>query len=238
MACVSDDPDGNPAEGWTGEAAISANGRYVAFMSYDHSLVANDNNQSSDVFVHDRQTGVTERVSVGTGGVEADGNSDTPSISADGRYVAFTTTAGNLAPGDDNGTPDVYRRDRLTGETIWVSRNSEKPARASFAPSISADGRLIAFESYATFGIAADTNQRNDVFVAVAGERPVLLSLGLNGKSGNRGSVTPELSATGAFVVFKSEANNLVPNDLNGAADIFLRAGFLPVVEVAGPAGR
>src|SRR5215216_1236671 len=107
--------------------AISADGRYVAFVSFAENLVPGDTNQSADVFVRDRVLGTTERVSVSSSGREADGNNGLlnlmggPSISADGRFVAFSSDATNLVSGDRNNNPDVFVHDRVTGETTRVS---------------------------------------------------------------------------------------------------------------------
>jgi Tol biopolymer transport system component len=100
---------------------MSGDGRFIAFTSNATTLVPDDRNGKSDVFVHDRTTNETERVTVSSSGVEGDGSSFYPSISADGRYVAFTSSATNLVAGDTNGTWDVFVRDRETGATTRVS---------------------------------------------------------------------------------------------------------------------
>src|SRR5262249_35604831 len=141
----------------------SADGRYVAFDCDATNLVSGDTNGEGDIFVRDRQTGVTERVSVSSTGEQQQGNHiyGTPSISSDGRYVAFVSSATNLVPGDTNGKSDVFVRDRQMGTTERVSVSStgdqgnddSSGAAASandFAPSISADGRYVAFVSLAS----------------------------------------------------------------------------------------
>ena len=125
---VSVDSTGNQAEGAdysvTYIPSISADGRFVAFTSAAINLVPGDTNGVADVFVHDRLTGTTERVSVDSAGTQGNGNSSEPSISADGRFVAFSSDATNLVPGDTNGARDVFVHDRLTGTTERVSVDS------------------------------------------------------------------------------------------------------------------
>ena len=124
---VSVASDGTQGNGETWDPSISADGHYVAFHSTANNLVSGDTNGNTDVFVHDRQTGQTSRVSVASDGTQGNGASDQkPSISADGRYVAFTSYASNLISGDTNNTWDVFVHDRQTGQT-WVSpRNTRK----------------------------------------------------------------------------------------------------------------
>src|SRR3990170_6753099 len=122
---VSIDGAGAQADGSSYEAAVSGDGRYVAFRSLATNLVAADTNALNDVFVHDRQTGATERVSVtSAGGQGSGGHSYEPSVSDDGRYVAFRSRATNLVAGDTNADDDVFVRDRQTGVTVRVSVDS------------------------------------------------------------------------------------------------------------------
>ncbi len=112
---------GPPPDGPTPPPSISANGRFVAFDSRATNLVSGDTNGRSDVFVHDRQTGITERVSVNSTGSQGNSDSDRPLISANGRFVAFNSRSTNLVPGDTNGSMDVFVHDRQTGITERVS---------------------------------------------------------------------------------------------------------------------
>jgi Tol biopolymer transport system component len=172
---VSVDSSGGQANdfSWNFEFAISADGRCVAFVSYASNLVQGDTNQDEDVFVHDRATGITERVSVDSSGGQANGGnryvpgSSQPSISADGQIVAFTSFADNLVPGDANGVSDVFVHDRSSGVTERVSVDSSgaEANGASDGPAISANGRFVAFTSAADDLVAGDTNQTYDVFV-------------------------------------------------------------------------
>jgi archaellum component FlaF (FlaF/FlaG flagellin family) len=134
--------------------------------------VPGDTNGTWDVFVHDRVTGQTTRVSVASDGTQGNGHSGSPSISADGRYVAFSSSASNLVPGDTNGRGDVFVHDRLTGQTTRVSVASDgtQGNGDSWWPSISADGRYVAFASEASNLVPGDTNGTWDVFVAAAVE--------------------------------------------------------------------
>jgi Tol biopolymer transport system component len=208
------------------EPSISADGRYVAFNSLASNLVAGDTNGTFDIFVRDRLTGQTERVSVDSVGAQGDSDSFAPSISADGRYVAFNSSASNLVAGDSNGTHDIFVRDRLTGQTERVSLDSAgaQGDSLSFEPSISADGRYVAFYSSASNLVAGDSNGTYDVFVRdrVTGQTE-RVSLDSAGAQGNSDSYAPSISADGRHVAFSSLASNLVAGDTNGALDIFVR---------------
>lgn len=142
-------------------SAISATGRHVAFDSIASNLVAGDTNALGDVFVRDTQTRITRRVSLGPAGAQAaGGDSSLPAISADGRYVAFASGATNLVPGDGNGQSDVFVRDVLEGTTIRVSvdeSGNQVATGPSLGPSLSADGRFVAFVSAATDLVAGGT---------------------------------------------------------------------------------
>ena len=142
---------------------VSADGRFVAFASEADDLVVGDTNHAFDVFVNDRMTGMTERVSVDSTGAQANAASIEqfcPALSSDGRFVAFESDATNLVPGDTNGVADVFVRDRLTATTERVSVDSagaQANDRSDF-PAISADGSVVAFVSTATNLVPDDTN--------------------------------------------------------------------------------
>ncbi len=225
--------DSNGLEGNHGcySPSISADGRYVAFPSGASNLVPNDTNGAMDVFLHDRETGVTERVSVDSTGQEANGSNVHTIISADGRYVAFYSTATNLVPGDTNGTTDVFVHDRVTGitERVSVDSSGQEANGGSGGPSISSDGRYVAFGSAASNLVPGDTNGTSDVFVhdRVTGltERVSVDSNGQEANGLNRltgSSVYETISGDGRYVVFISEASNLVTGDTNGIRDIFV----------------
>jgi Tol biopolymer transport system component len=227
---VSVDSSGAEGNQSSDDPSISADGRFVAFASYATNLVPGDTNGFTDVFVHDRQTGATERVSVSTSGEQGNSFSFWTCISADGRCVAFNSSASNLVPGDTNLAYDVFVHDRLTGTTERVSVDSsgvQGDGDSTGLCSISADGRFVAFASYATNLVPGDTNLAYDVFVhdrqTGATERVSVDSSGVEGNDGSyRGSYRPSISADGRFVGFDSGASNLVPGDTNGYEDIFV----------------
>ncbi len=211
------------AESFT-PGAISADGRYVAFTSRATNLVAGDTNAASDVFVHDRLTGITTRESVSSGGVQGDALSDFPVLSADARHIAFRSNASNLVAGDTNGMTDTFVRDRLSGVTTRISVSTAGAEGDNFGdrPSISADGRFVAFQSWASNLVPGDTNGTADVFLRdrLLGTTS-LVSVNLSGVPG--GGTWCEISADGTRVLFTSGAPDLVPGDTNGQFDVFVR---------------
>jgi Tol biopolymer transport system component len=224
---VSVDSAGHEASSDSDSAAISADGRYVAFVSDASALVSGDTNGVVDVFVHDRETGVTERISVSDSGAQADGASSTPWISAHGRYVVFSSTAGNLASGDGDAFPDVFLRDRVAGTTVTasVTTSGQQSNGASTNPSVSDDGRYVLFQSTATNLVGSDGNGNvTDVFLRDTLENTTsVVSLGNGNVWGNGGSGDPFITADGRYVVFQSGASNLVAGDTNGSQDVFVK---------------
>jgi len=226
------------------DPSLSADGRYVAFWSQATNLVLADTNSTDDVFVHDRQTGTTVRVSVHSSGTEGNGQSRDASISGDGRYVAFDSSASNLVDEDTNDWMDVFVHDRQTGATARVSvpNLADQPTLGNeadgggFDPSISANGRYVAFPSYASNLVLGDTKNCGqplplmscpDVFVhdrqTGATVRVSVRSDGAqgDGPSGSQG-YTSAISGDGRHVAFVSEASNLVDGDTNGQTDVFM----------------
>lgn len=205
--------------------SISADGRYVAFASPANNLVSGDTGVYFDVFVHNRQTHQTTRVSVASNGSLGNQNSTQPSISADGRYVAFNSFASNLLPNDTNSTADIFVHDQVSGQTTLVSvaSNGTQGNGVSARPSISADGRYIAFDSTAYTLVSGDTNFTSDVFVhdRQTGQT-TRVSVASDGSQGNGLSGKPSISSDGRYVAFTSLSSNLVANDTNGYADIFV----------------
>lgn len=227
--------DGGQSDKKSENSVLSADGRYIAFDSDATNLVPGDTNDTSDVFVRDRLTGTTTRVSVASDGSQgADTGqfpypySANPSISADGRYVAFTSGASNLVDGDTNRTPDVFVHDQQTGATtrVSVASGGAQSWGGGFYTAISADGRYVAFVSGASDLVPGDTNQQRDIF---RHDRQTGLttrvSVSTTGAQSNGSSdySKPVMSGDGRFVAFRSWASNLVPGDSNGASDVFLR---------------
>jgi Tol biopolymer transport system component len=208
------------------EPAISSDGRFVAFRSYSANLVANDTNGRNDVFIKDRQTGGTARVSISSGNVEGDNDSYGPAVSSDGRYVTFYSPASTLVSGDTNGMNDIFVRDRQLATTTRVNLTSTggEAAYNCDNPAISADGQVIAFNSTAVNLVANDTNAVNDVFVRdLQAGTTVRVSVASDGTESNGHSLLPSISADGRRIAFLSDASNLVPNDTNGVTDVFVR---------------
>ena len=172
--------------------------------------------------------GTTVRVSVAAGGGDTSANSNWPSVSADGRYVAFSSWADNLVPNDANGESDVFVRDLQTGTTRLASVASDgtQANGASFTPSISADGDVVAFRSDATNLVANDTEGQTDVFVhTMSTGRTIRVSQKPSGLGANRDSIEPAISANGKVVAFSSLAHNLVPQPVDATGlccDIFV----------------
>ncbi len=222
---VSVGPGGAQANGASYAPAISADGRYVAFVSEATNLVAGDTNGTSDIFVHDRQAATTSRVSLGPGGAQSEGWSDFPAISADGLFVAFISDADDFVANDTNGFYDVFVRDLAAGVTSRVSVASDgtEGDGESWYPVLSANGRYVAFESAAPNLVAGDTNDFWDVFVhdrqTGATSR---VSVKTGGAEGDGDSFSAAISADGLIVAFESDAK-LVNNDTNNKTDIFVR---------------
>jgi Tol biopolymer transport system component len=215
--------------------SISSDGRFGAFASFASKLVPGDTNDAYDIFVRDTLTNTTTRVSVDSGGNQALSDSSYPSISANGRFVAFESIASNLVPEDTNDAPDIFVRDTLTNTTTRVSVDSagnqgnntsvdQFPYSGSNSSSISGDGRFVAFESMASNLVPEDTNDAYDIFVRDRlTNTTTRVSVDSAGNQALGNSSSPSISANGRFVVFNSSASNLVPGDTNDAHDIFVR---------------
>lgn len=231
---------GDEANGSSSAPAISGDGRFVAFLSEATNLVAEDTNLLRDVFVHDRETGATERVSVSSDGAESDEHATSRlAISADGRFVAWTSRATSLVGNaDERITADVYLHDRQTAETTRVSQLADgtRPMAGGFvgflfssaeSPSLSADGRFVAFTSGAPF-VTDKTHIRRDAFVLdrqTGGiERVSVSSAGeQTAPATTRSDVRdPSISADGGVVAFSSGASNLVEGKTSIRRDVFV----------------
>lgn len=281
--------------GPSSQPSVSGDGRLVAFTSGSAQIVAGDSNGQPDVFLADRSGGPMVLVSAGTDGGIVDGRSDEPSISVDGRFVAFSSVSPALVEGAGGGRNDIFVRDLAAGTTEWVSvdRGGGPPDRSSGSPSISGDGRLVAFDSGATDLVDGDTNDLTDVFVRdrqagtttlVSTDLPIATDLpdtdpgphtspsisangrvvafvsgyrGLEGRAeiyahdraagdtirvseargggpgGGQGSA-PAVNGNGRFIAFASDSGDLVAGDGNDATDVFLRD--LPPAPTLAPA--
>lgn len=218
---------GSQGNGLSASPSISADGRYIAFVSAASNLVSGDSNAVNDVFVRDSVAGTTARVSLTNGGAQANGESTQPAISGNGRYVAFASMADNIVLGDTNLGADVFVRDLVAGTTTRVSVSTQGVqglGGGSGTPSLSTDGRYVAFASSATNLITGDTNGKADVFIRDrTAATTVRASLGSGTTQANDDSYSPKLSGDGSVVVFESTASNLVTSDSNTASDIFMR---------------
>ena len=192
--------------------ALSADGRYVAFHSAVTNLVAGDTNGKTDVFVYDRQSGETTRVSVASDGTQGDADSSrvtdfppsAPALSADGRYVAFRSAATNLVAGDTNGAPDVFVHDRQSGETTLVSVATDGTPLGGETPALSVDGRYVAFGRGAAGIWVHDRQSGETTLVSVATDGTPL------------GGETPTLSADGRYVAFQASSGIYVHDRESG----------------------
>jgi Tol biopolymer transport system component len=206
--------------------AISADGRFAAFYSDASNLVAGDTNGADDIFVRDRQANTTTRVSVALGGAEPNGGSSVPSISFDGRYVAFLSDASNLVPDDTNGMRDVFVLDRQGSTTTRASVDSAgaQANLESSTPALSGYGRFVAFASFADNLVPLDGNESSDVFVRdLQAGTTARVSEYQGGFESDFDSLRPSLSADGRFVAFDSDAANLAWGDTNDAFDVFIK---------------
>lgn len=235
------DADVASGSGLSEDPVVSANGRFVAFESFAFNIIPDGSNGRKDIFYRDLQTGVTKLVSVnssGTGG--GNGDSQKPAISADGRYVAFQSRASNLVANDSNTFLDVFVRDMQTGITTLVSVNSTGTGSGngeSHTPTISANGKVVVFQSSSSNLSSIDTNNKQDVFardLQTGTTHLVSCNVGCTA-SGNEDSFLPNvpkdkapranISNDGRVVVFESQASDLVtiPMAPNGFTDAFAR---------------
>lgn len=222
---VSTDSIGNQANsGSDWASSISSDGRYVAFSSAANNLVAGDTNSKKDIFRKDLQTGEIEIVSTDQSDSQADAASWDPSMSADGRYIAFHSGAANLVSGDTNGTGDIFRKDMETKEIVRATTDSlgNQAYGYSDSPSISSDGRYIVFFSVASNLVSGDTNAKKDIFRKdLETSQTVRVNVDSVGNQANDESNYSSISSDGRYVVFDTKASNLIPNDSNNDWDVY-----------------
>jgi len=222
VSLSSADAQGN---GGSIRSAISNNGRLIAFESVATNLIGNDSNNAQDIFIRNRKSGKTSRISKRSNGAEANGISQLPFISDSGRFVAFSSDATNLIGQDGNNVSDVFVHDRKKKKTTRVStRSNGVEANAiSVGQGISADGRYVLFYSLASNLVSGDSNGAVDVFVKDRKTgKTTRISRRSNGAQGNNASYLSTISPSGRYIGFLSVADNLVPNDSNAAADVFV----------------
>jgi Tol biopolymer transport system component len=248
-----DDDGTGSANGISENPSVSRDGRYVAFASEATNLVTTPNGGFRQIYVRDTVTGEVRRISNSSSGVVGNGHSWNPSISADGRYIAFHSDASNLGDSDTNALTDVFVHDRLLGTTslVSVTAGGGQGNQGAFLPSISGGGRYVVFESASTNLVPLNTGGHSQVYLKdrQTGELR-LLSRSAAGVAGNGNSNRPKINPGGRYynsltdsdvesvaryVVFDSRASNLVEGDTNGRRDIFrvdITNGFIEAVSV------
>ena len=218
-------PNGDPADGNSFFADVSGNGEWITFASQATNLVPGDINGFTDIFLYEVATATMTRISLGMGGAEADDGSNRPTISEDGRYIAFQSRASNLVAGDTNNATDVFRYDRVADTMIRISIDSSdvEGNGDSTDAAIDGSGDLVAFQSLATnLQPGPDNNNASDVFLRRVGAGVTRrISTALGGGDADGPSTLPAISRSGEFLSYTSRATDLIGSDTNGRADIF-----------------
>lgn len=243
---VSVGAGGVAANSFSSDAHISASGRFITFSSSASNLVSGDSNGFDDIFLVDRDPDVngifdegnstTQRVSITTGGAEANGPCTSPAIAADGSWVCFASLANNLVASDANSAGDVFAWSRSDGSIRLISLNSAggQGAGSSGVSAISQDGRFIAFESLAANLVAGDGNGARDIFLRdrdpdldgffdEPNSTTIRVSVSNAGVQANADCNTPDISDDGQVIAFQSAASNLFAGANNGIAQVFAR---------------
>ena len=204
--------------------SISADGRYVVFGSYATNLVAGDTNGVQDIFLKDTQTGILTRVSTSSTGAEGNRDSDYALVAANGHYVVFSSQATNL--GVTLNQLEIYLKDTQTGILTCISTSATGIAANNTCnlDDISSDGRYVVFQSYANDLVTGDTNGVADIFLKDTQTGSLArVSTSSTGTESDGHSFDAAVSDDGRFVVFESDANNLVTDDSNNTRDVFLK---------------
>ncbi len=223
------DLGGQITDGSASSAHISGNGRYVTYSSEGTDVMSGGdlNSDDTDIFVFDRDLDTTERVTENTLGVQADNSSDNPIITPDGRYVTFISVASNLATGDTNGQYDVFVRDRNTDSTEAVSINDDGDFSVAGcdSSSISSDGRYVVFRCANSSDWSEGLPDGLDgVFIYDRNTDDIsLISEATDGTAPDGNSYNPFISGDGRYILFSSDATNLIPNDTNARTDYFIK---------------
>lgn len=223
---------------------VSADGRYIVYDSSADNLVAGDSNGTLDVFVRDQQTGITSRVSVASDGTQANGGSFAPSISADGRYVAFESSASNLITDSLNlSNKAIFLHDRQTGETVSVSKLTRQEDNRT--PIISADGQFVLFsnnqnksiqlydiETAETQSIPMQCGDASCQNMAISETGHFIASgrevayfdrqTGISKQIAEADSTRISISANGRYTVFSAADTDKLPCNANQKVDTFI----------------
>ena len=222
---ISVNDDGVQANGRSFASGVSRDGRLVLFWSHATNLVANDSNGFEDVFLYDVALRTPIRLSFGQGFIQTNGGNRFPSMSDDGRWVAYQSYATNVVPGDTNDREDIYLLDRRSQHITRIAQPADDQSDGdNIAPQLSANGRHLAFESSSTNLVPGDANDAIDAFVLdVTRGTLARASVSDAGSEGNQQSRSPIVSNNGRWVLFLSAADNLVPGDTNQTSDSFVR---------------
>ncbi len=222
---VSVASDGTQSDDDSLAASISSDGNITAFESFASTLVAGNITNFSDIYIHNIDKSTTERITDNIIGAGSDGNSQAPSIDADGKLVAFQSEATDLVAGDDNSNTDIFVYDTTSATTDIISLDvGDSGADGdSTSPAISADGGFVAFQSDATDLVGGDDNSNTDIFVYdTTSATTDIISLDVGGFSSDGDSTSPAINEDGSIVAFQSAATDLVVGDDNGRIDIFV----------------
>lgn len=218
------------------QAPVFATNNTLSFWGGATNLVSGDTNARVDIFLKDLSSGTVTRLSTSSGGVQINGNSYSPAFSSDGNIVAFHSDATNLVGSDTNNTNDVFVKNLTTGVVTRVSTgNGDVQGNGSATDaSISADGNLVVFRSYASNLVSGDTNGERDIFLKnISTGITTRMSADAGGVEGNAGSDKPVISADGSKVAFWSLASNLAAGDTNGTYDVFIKDVVTGAVTIA-----
>jgi len=206
--------------------AISGDGRLVVFRSFASNLVPDDSNNQFDIFLHDRQTSQTTRISMASDGSQSNGNSLSVNISEHGRHITFLSDATNLVPNDTNGNRDIFLYDRETKELKLVNATAngvQANGTSDEVAPISAIGRSIVFQTKAKNLVQDDLDGTNDIVLRdFSLNNLILMSRPLNSTAPKAASYFPNISSNGRYIVFSSYSFSLITNDTNQKNDIFL----------------
>ena len=220
-AFISTDADGNPGNGYSSNAHISGDGRWIVFESEASNLVAGDTNNRSDIFLHDTLTSTTVRISLAPGGGQANEYSAMPAISGDGRWIAYLSQASNLVAGDTNLLTDVFLWDRVTNTTTRILA-APGSGQSPDALAVSGDGAWVLFSSQESY-VPEDTNGVKDVYLLhLADDTLTRVSVSSTGTQGNDNSWGASFSLDGRWIVFDSRATNLVPDGATATQSVYL----------------